>query len=127
VSIERLYEEREYAKALRETMLLADRVNAYVDANKPWDLAKQIGQEVRLQGVCTVCIKAFRVLSCYLKPVLPELARQVEVFLNIAPLSFNTIGEPLQAGHVIGTYQHLMQRVDVKQLEALFEPPALIG
>jgi methionyl-tRNA synthetase len=126
VSIERLYEEREYAKALRETMLLADRVNAYVDANKPWDLAKQVGQEVRLQGVCTVCIKAFRVLSCYLKPVLPELARQVEVFLNIAPLSFNTIGEPLQAGHVIGTYQHLMQRVDVKQLEALFEPPALM-
>ena len=123
-SIELMYEGREYAKALRETMLLADRVNAYVDANKPWDLAKQVGQEERLQGVCTVCIKAFRVLSCYLKPVLPELARQVEVFLNIAPLSFNTIGEPLQTGHVIGTYQHLMQRVDAKQLEALFEPPA---
>ncbi|MBP9684406.1 MAG: methionine--tRNA ligase [Rhodoferax sp.] len=125
-SIELMYEGREYAKALRETMLLADRVNAYVDANKPWDLAKQVGQEERLQGVCTVCIKAFRVLSCYLKPVLPELARQVEVFLNIAPLSFNTIGEPLQTGHVIGTYQHLMQRVDAKQLEALFEPPAQV-
>jgi len=125
-SIELLYESREYAKALRETMLLADRVNAYVDANKPWDLAKQAGQEARLQGVCTVCIKAFRVLTCYLKPVLPELARQVEAFLNIAPLSFNNIGEPLQTGHVIGTYQHLMQRVDVKQLEALFEPPALV-
>jgi len=125
-SIELLYESREYAKALRETMLLADRVNAYVDANKPWDLAKQAGQEARLQGVCTVCIKAFRVLTCYLKPVLPELARQVEAFLNIAPLSFNNIGEPLPTGHVIGTYQHLMQRVDVKQLEALFEPPALV-
>ncbi len=125
-SIELLYESREYAKALRETMLLADRVNAYVDANKPWDLAKQAGQEARLQGVCTVCIKAFRVLTCYLKPVLPELARQVEAFLNIAPLSFNNIGEPLQTGHVIGTYQHLMQRVDVKQLEALFEPPAQV-
>ncbi|MBK9439938.1 MAG: methionine--tRNA ligase [Comamonadaceae bacterium] len=125
-SIEMMYEGREYAKALRETMLLADRVNAYVDANKPWDLAKQAGQEARLQGVCTVCIKAFRVLTCYLKPVLPELARQVETFLKIEPLSFANIGEPLDAGHVIGTYQHLMQRVDVKQLEALFEPPALI-
>jgi methionyl-tRNA synthetase len=125
-SIERLYDEREYAKALRETMLLADRVNAYVDANKPWDLAKQVGQDERLQGVCTVCIKAFRVLTCYLKPVLPALAAQVEVFLNIPPLTFGNIGEPLQAGHVIGTYQHLMQRVDAKQLEALFEPPALV-
>ena len=124
VSIERLYEDREYAKALRETMLLADRVNAYVDANKPWDLAKQTGQDERLQGVCTVCIKAFRILTCYLKPVLPELARQVEGFLNIAPLSFANISDPLPAGHVIGTYQHLMQRVDVKQLDALFEPPA---
>ncbi|MCW2312138.1 methionine--tRNA ligase [Rhodoferax antarcticus] len=126
VSIERLYEEREYAKALRETMLLADRVNAYVDANKPWDLAKQPGQEVRLQGVCSVCIKAFRILTCYLKPVLPQLAAQVETFLNIEPLSFGNVGEPLQTGHVIGTYQHLMQRVDIKQLEALFMPPALM-
>jgi methionyl-tRNA synthetase len=124
-SIELLYEAREYAKALKETMLLADRVNAYVDANKPWDLAKKPDQEARLQDVCTVCIKAFRILTCYLKPVLPELARQVETFLNIAPLSFNAITEPLQAGHTIGTYQHLMQRVDIKQLDALFEPPAL--
>jgi methionyl-tRNA synthetase len=124
-SIELLYESREYAKALKETMLLADRVNAYVDANKPWDLAKNPDQEMRLQDVCTVCIKAFRILTCYLKPVLPELAAQVESFLNIAPLNFDNIREPLAAGHVIGTYQHLMQRVDVKQLEALFEAPAL--
>ena len=123
-SIERLYEEREYAKALKETMLLADRVNAYVDANKPWDLAKQPGQEARLQGVCSVCIKAFRILTCYLKPVLPELASQVETFLNIPPLTFGNVSEPLPTGHVIGTYQHLMQRVDIKQLEALFEAPA---
>ena len=122
-SIELLYESREFAKALRETMLMADRVNAYVDANKPWDLAKQAGQEARLQGVCTVCIKVFRVLTCYLKPVMPELARQVEAFLKIAPLSFANVSQPLEAGHVIGSYQHLMQRVDVKQLEALFEPP----
>ncbi|MBV5297709.1 MAG: methionine--tRNA ligase [Rhodoferax sp.] len=125
-SIAQLYEAREFAKAMRETMLLADRVNAYVDANKPWELAKQAGQEARLQGVCTVCIKAFRVLTCYLKPVLPELARQVEGFLKIAPLSFTNVSKPLPAGHIIGTYQHLMQRVETSQLEVLFEPPALM-
>ena len=122
-AIEQLYETREFAKALRETMLLADRVNAYVDANKPWDLAKKEGMDARLQDVCTVCIKAFRILTCYLKPVLPALATQVERFLNIAPLDFSNIIEPLPAGHVIGGYQHLMQRVDSKQLEALFEAP----
>ncbi|MEY4138309.1 MAG: hypothetical protein RLZZ371_491 [Pseudomonadota bacterium] len=122
-TIETLYEAREYAKALRETMLLADKVNAYVDANKPWDLAKKPDQEARLQDVCTVCIKAFRILSCYLKPVLPALATQVEAFLKIEPLSFANISQPMPAGHVIGSYQHLMQRVDIKQLEALFEAP----
>jgi methionyl-tRNA synthetase len=123
VSIEQLYDTREYAKALKETMLLADRVNAYVDANKPWDLAKKPDQEARLQDVCSVCIKAFRILTCYLKPVLPTLAEQVEQFLNIAPMSFANLTQPLPAGHQIGTYQHLMQRVDVKQLDALFEAP----
>ncbi|HEY8907252.1 MAG TPA: methionine--tRNA ligase [Rhodoferax sp.] len=124
--IEQLYEAREYAKALRDTMLLADRVNAYVDANKPWDLAKKPDQDARLQDVCTVCIKAFRILTCYLKPVLPALAAEVEKFLNIEPLSFANITEPLPTGHIIGNYQHLMQRVDVKQLDALFEPPAQV-
>jgi methionyl-tRNA synthetase len=122
--IAQLYEAREYAKALRDTMALADKVNAYVDANKPWDLAKKPDQEARLQDVCTVCIKAFRILTCYLKPVLPALATEVEKFLNIEPLSFTNITEPLPTGHVIGNYQHLMQRVDVKQLDALFEAPA---
>ncbi len=123
-SIEQLYEAREYAKALRDTMLLADRVNAYVDLHKPWDLAKNIGQGPMLQGVCTVLIKAFRILTCYLKPVLPALAAQVEAFLRIEPLSFANIAQPLPIGHTISAYQHLMQRVDVKQLDALFEPPA---
>jgi len=122
-TIEQLYEVREYARALRETMQMADKVNAYVDANKPWDLAKKPGQEARLQDVCTVCIKAFRILTCYLKPVLPMLATQVEAFLRIEPLNYASIVQPLKAGHVIGTYQHLMQRVDIKQLDALFEAP----
>ena len=123
-SIEELYEDREYAKALRETMLLADRVNAYVDANKPWELAKQAGMEARLHDVCSVCIEAFTVLTAYLKPVLPTLAAQVEAFLNIAPLAFGGLSEALGTGHRIGDYKHLMQRVDLKQLEALFEAPA---
>jgi methionyl-tRNA synthetase len=118
------YEEREYGKALREIMLLAGKVNAYVDQNKPWELAKQEGQDVRLHDVCTVCIEAFRLLSLQLKPVLPALAAQVEAFLNVSPFTFAQANSLLGAGHAINAYQHLMQRVDIKQLEALFEPPA---
>ncbi|MBS3996436.1 MAG: methionine--tRNA ligase subunit beta, partial [Hydrogenophaga sp.] len=122
-NVAELYAEREYGKALREIMLLADRVNAYVDQNKPWELAKQDGMDGRLQDVCSTCIEAFRLISLYLKPVLPALAANVEAFLNVAPLNFADAGRLLGAGHAIGTYQHLMQRVDIKQLDALFEPP----
>jgi methionyl-tRNA synthetase len=120
------YEEREYAKALREIMLLTDKVNAYVDQNKPWDLAKQEGQGERLHDVCTTCIEAFRLLSLQLKPVLPALASQVEAFLNVAPFTFAQAAQLLGAGHRINAYQHLMQRVNPEQLEALFEPPAVV-
>ena len=123
-SIIELLAEREYGKALRETMLLTDRVNAYVDQNKPWELAKQDGMEGRLQDVCTTCIEAFRVLTILLKPVLPALAAQVETFLKVEPFTFASAQTALGKGHVIGEYKHLMQRVDIKQLEALFEPPA---
>ena len=119
-----LLAEREYGKALRETMLLADRVNAYVDQNKPWELAKQDGMEGRLQDVCSTCIEAFRVLTILLKPVLPALAAQVEAFLKVAPFTFADAQTMLGQGHAIGQYQHLMQRVTPEQLEALFEPPA---
>ncbi|EER60093.1 methionyl-tRNA synthetase [Acidovorax delafieldii 2AN] len=123
-SVIELLAEREYGKALRETMLLTDRVNAYVDQNKPWELAKQEGMEGRLQDVCTTCIEAFRVLTILLKPVLPALAAQVEAFLKVEPFTFASAQTALGKGHVIGEYKHLMQRVDIKQLEALFEPPA---
>ncbi len=118
------WNEREYGKALREIMLLADRVNEYVDANKPWELAKQQGMDARLHDVCTTCIEAFRLLTVFLKPVLPVLAGQVEAFLATRPLTTASADTLLGAGHAIGAYQHLMQRVDVKQLDALFEPPA---
>ena len=122
-AIEALYDNRDCAKALRDTMALADRVNEYVDANKPWELAKLEGQDARLQDVCSTCIEAFRLLSLALKPVLPALAANVEAFLNIAPLQFAQRDQRMGAGHTIGNYQHLMQRVDPKMLEALFEPP----
>ncbi|MDA8453794.1 methionine--tRNA ligase [Acidovorax sp. GBBC 3334] len=123
-TIAEAYDKRDTARAVRETMLLADRVNEYVDARKPWELAKQEGQEAALQAACTTCIEAFRLLTLYLKPVLPALAAQVEAFLNVAPLAFPDAPALLGEGHAIGTYQHLMQRVDAKQLEALFEPHA---
>ncbi len=118
------FENRDTARAMREVMQLADRVNEYVNANKPWELAKQEGQDARLQDVCTTCIQAFRLLALYLKPVLPAVAQQVEAFLQTAALQWTDAQTLLPAGHTIGTYQHLMQRVDVKQLDALFEPPA---
>ena len=121
--IERLYDEREFGKALRDTMLLADRVNEYVDQNKPWELAKQEGQDAVLHDVCTVCIEAFRLLTIYLKPVLPALAAQVEAFLRIEPM-VSADARRAMGAHTIGDYQHLMQRVDAKLLDALFEPPA---
>ncbi len=123
--IAQAYDARDTARVTRTAMYLADRVNEYVDANKPWELAKKEGAEARLHDVCTVCIEAFRLLTLYLKPVLPALAASVESFLNIAPLSFADATRALGAGHVIGNYKHLMQRVDVKQLDALFEAPAL--
>lgn len=120
--IARLYEEREYAKAMREIMALADRVNGYVDAHKPWELAKHAEQAQRLHEVCSACIEAFRLLTVYLKPVLPALAARVEGFLRVEPLAFADAGRLLGA-HAIGAYSHLMQRVDPKRLDALFEVP----
>ena len=117
------YEARDSARAAREIMLLCDKVNSYVDANKPWELAKQEGMDARLQDVCSTCIEAFRVLTIYLAPMLPAVASQVASFLQVAPLRWSDAAQALGAGHTIGQYQHLMQRVTPEQLEALFEPP----
>jgi methionyl-tRNA synthetase len=114
------FEAREYAKALRDVMALADEVNAYVDANKPWELAKQEGQDARLQEVCTVLINAFRLLTIYLKPVLPKLAEGVEAFLGVAPLAWSD-ADSLLLGNTINTYQHLMQRIDPALIDKLIE------
>ncbi|MFM7505459.1 MAG: methionine--tRNA ligase [Rubrivivax sp.] len=118
-----LFDSREYGKALREVMLLADRVNEYVDRVKPWELARQPGMDAALHDACTVCLEAFRVLTVYLKPVLPALAAKVEAFLQVPPLQWADAQRSMGA-HTVGAWQHLMQRVDPAQLEALFEPPA---
>ncbi len=118
-AIEALYEAREFAKAMREVMQLADRVNEYVDRNRPWELVKQEGREADLHAACTVCIEAFRLLTIYLKPVMPTLASQVEQFLNVEPFSYASAGTLLGA-HTISEYKHLLQRVDPKQLDKLF-------
>ena len=118
------YEGRDTARAAREIMALCDKVNSYVDANKPWELAKKEGMEARLHDVCTTCIEAFRILTIYLKPILPGVAAEVANFLIVPPESFEDVVKPLGDGWQIGEYKHLMQRVDPKQLESLFEAPA---
>ncbi len=124
--IAELYETRETGKALREIMLLADRVNEYVDLHKPWELAKAAAtgsaQAAALHDVCTVCIEAFRLLTLYLKPVLPALAAQVEVFLNVEPLQWVDAARAL-GSHQIRPYQHLMQRAELATVERLFDAP----
>jgi len=118
-AIAKLYDTREMAKATREIMLLADRVNSYVDQNKPWDLAKDPANNEALHQVCSVLINCFAVLTRYLAPILPSLAESVQGFIGLDMTKWN-VDTNVAA---IQPYQHLMQRVDVKQLDALFEVP----
>ena len=117
--IERCYEERDFARALREIMRLADVANQYIAEKAPWTMAKQEGKEAELHEACSTALTLFRDLTLYLKPVLPELAAQVESFLNIAPLAWSGAWQPLPAGHTINTYQHLATRLDPKLIEAM--------
>jgi methionyl-tRNA synthetase len=115
-----LYEAREYGKALRRVMALADLCNRYVDRLAPWDLAKDFarnGEQIHVG--CSIALNAFRVLTLYLKPVLPYVAAQVEAFLDIAPLTWDHVDTWLPAEHQIKPYRHLLTRVDGKQIAAL--------
>ncbi|HJV26360.1 MAG TPA: methionine--tRNA ligase [Aromatoleum sp.] len=120
-AIAQAYEERDYGRAMREIMHLADLANQYVNDNKPWELAKLEGQEARLHVVCSTALTLFRDLTRYLKPVLPALAAKVEAFLAIEPLSWQEGWAALPAGHSINAYAHLMTRVERKQVDALLE------
>lgn len=119
-AIAECYESREYAKALRDIMALADAVNEYVDANKPWELAKHEGQDERLHEVCSELINAFTMLTAYLAPVLPKVAENAAKFLNLEAITWANTRETL-GEHAINKYEHLMQRVEQKQVDDLIE------
>ncbi|MDR2111677.1 MAG: methionine--tRNA ligase [Candidatus Accumulibacter sp.] len=115
------YEQREFGRALREIMALADTANVFVNDRKPWELAKRAGQEAELHAACSQAIEAFRLLTLYLKPVLPKVAEAVESFLGIAPLSWDDTAAALPAGHAIDAYSHLMTRIDPRLIATLIE------
>jgi methionyl-tRNA synthetase len=118
--IAELYEAREFGKALREIMALADQVNFYIEAHKPWELAKAEDSETELHQACSTGIEAFRVLTVLLSPVLPKVAADVAAFLQV-PEFLWADATTLLGEHTIGRYQHLMQRVDADQVDKLFE------
>ncbi len=120
-TIAEAYETREYGRALREIMRLADSANGYVAEAAPWVMAKQEGQDSALQQACSDALEMFRLLTLYLKPVLPKLASDIEQFLNIAPLSWASVEDSLADNHSINAYEHLIIRIDPKLIEALTE------
>ena len=119
--VARAFESRDYSRALREIMRLADVANQYVNDNKPWELARQDGQDARMHTVCSTALNQFRVLAGLLKPILPGVAEQVEGFLNIAPLKWGQLSEALPAGHAINKYQHMLTRIERVQIDRLIE------
>ncbi|MBA2672775.1 methionine--tRNA ligase [Ramlibacter sp.] len=121
-----LFESREYGKALREVMAFADAVNMRFDGAAPWKLVKE-GKTAEAAQVCSECLEAFKLLTACLKPVLPTLAAQAEAFLNCEPLTWSSAAQALGEGHQVGEYKHLMQRVDAKQVDALFEAPTEVS
>ena len=126
-SIANNFEHREFGKALREIMEIADITNQYVDENKPWILAKDADKTAELHEVCTTALILFRQLTILLSPVLPQIAARVAEMLGDAELSWldtqcDAVWQPL-LGRSIGAYSHLMQRVDAKMVEDLFDRP----
>ena len=124
-SVKTFYETREYGKALREVMTFVDTVNTEFDRWAPWKLVKS-GQSEEAAIVSSGCIQAFKVITACLKPVLPSLAREAEMFLQCGDITWENAATLLNEGHAIGEYKHLMQRVTPEQLEALFEPPTQV-
>ncbi|HLU61868.1 MAG TPA: methionine--tRNA ligase [Gammaproteobacteria bacterium] len=118
--IAQAYENREYSRAMRDIMLLADKANQYIDAHKPWVLAKDPARVTEVHDICTVGLNLFRQLVIYLKPVLPKLAERTEAFLQIEPLEWDDAQRPL-LDHAISAFKPLMTRIDPKQIDALIE------
>jgi methionyl-tRNA synthetase len=121
------YERREFAKALREIMVIADQTNQYFDTAKPWELAKDPAKAQSAVAVSSECLEDFRILTVLMKPVLPALAAQAEGFLKLTPQAWADLARPLPDGHCIDNYAHLMSRIDPKQIDALIEGPATVA
>jgi len=125
--IQEFYENRRFALAVRETMKLADDINKWLDKHKPWELSKRFQNPTHesdnstLKDICSTALESFRLLTLLLKPVLPKVAENSEKFLNIAPLTWDQVNNPLPVGHQINEYKHLMTRVDQKQIDAMIE------
>jgi methionyl-tRNA synthetase len=117
--IAELYESREFAKALRRVMELADAVNGFVDTNKPWEIAKDPAREQELQTICSITLEAFRRLTLYLKPVVPQVAAGVEKFFGIPAMTWSDINKPLNSHQPVQAYQHLMTRIDPALIDQL--------
>ncbi len=117
--IAQLYEQREFNKAIREIIALADRANQYIDEKKPWVLAREEGEEWQVHAVCSVGINLFRVLLIYLKPVLPQMAEKAEAFLNCS-LDWTALEEPLLS-HKINKFKPLMLRIESANVAAMVE------
>ncbi|MCE3046245.1 methionine--tRNA ligase [Legionella sp. 16cNR16C] len=114
------YVQRDYAKAIRQIMECADKVNQYIDNNKPWVLAKDPEQNAQVQAICTMGLNLFRVLITYLKPVLPIMAKEAEQFLNSSANHWDAIDTPL-TGHQIQLFKPLITRVEKEKIDALLE------
>ena len=112
------YETRDFARAMREIMTLADTANQYIDRRKPWVLAKTADGDGEVHRVCTTGIALFRILMVYLKPVLPATAREAEAFLNCSPLLWQDIEQDI-TGHSINRFKPLMYRVEAEKIEAM--------
>jgi methionyl-tRNA synthetase len=112
-----LYETRDFGRAMREIIALADRANQYIDDKKPWVLAKEEGREQEVQDVCSTGINLFRVLITYLKPVLPEMAARAEQFLQI-DVDWHSLKSPL-TDHQLEVFKPLLQRVDPEHVDAM--------
>ena len=121
--IAELYEEREYARAMREIMALADQANQYINEQEPWKLAKDPDSAERVLAICATAINVFRLLIIYIKPVLPELARNAEAFLQVDPLEWDDHRQ-LLLDHPLRKFKPLIQRVDEKQVQAMLEASA---
>ena len=114
------YENRDYGRAIREIMALADKANQYIDDKAPWVIAKEEGKDQELHDISSVGINLFRVLMGYLKPVLPVMAADAEAFLNIEPMTWNSQAKPL-CDHSVNKFKPLMTRVEREKIDAMIE------